>query len=77
MDQRLVIPKLLRLIIMRSLYYGHPGRDNTLATVSNVWWLRLHREVVGIAKACQQCQVPGKNIKPLKEKIKQESCQNV
>ena len=65
MDERLVSPKLLRPIIMRSLHYGYPGRDSMLATVSNVWWPRLHREVVGIAKACQQCQVAGENIKPL------------
>ena len=65
MDERLVIPKLLRPIIMRSMHYGHPGHESMLATVSNVWWPRLHREVVGIARACQQCQVAGKNIKPL------------
>ena len=50
MDERLVIPKKLRPIIMRSLHYGHPGRDVMLATVSNVWWPRLHREVIAIAR---------------------------
>ena len=65
MDERLVIPKALRQIIIRSLHYGHPGRDTMLATVSNVWWPRLHREVVNLAKSCPQCQNAGKNIKPL------------
>ena len=50
MDERLVIPKTLRQILMRSLHYGHPGRDSMLATVSNVWWPRLHRDVVAIAR---------------------------
>ena len=36
MDERLVIPKVLPPIILRSLNYGHPGRDSMLATVSNV-----------------------------------------
>ena len=62
MDERLVNPKLLRAIIMKNLHYGHPERDSMLATVSNVWWPRLHRELVGIAKACLQCQVAGKNM---------------
>ena len=65
MDERLVIPKALRQIIIRSLQYGHPRRDTMLATVSNVWWPRLHREVVNLAKTCPQCQNAGKNIKPL------------
>ena len=65
MDERLVIPKLLRPIIMRSLHYGHPGRDSMLATVSNVWWPKLHREVVTIAKNCPQCCNAGKNIKTI------------
>ena len=65
MNEKLVIPKLLRPIILRSLHYGHPGRDNMLATVSNVWWPRLHRDLVGIAQTCQYCKTAGKNIKTL------------
>ena len=65
MDERLVIPKALRPIILRSLLYGHPGRDSMLAKVANVWWPRFHREVVGIAQTCQQCKTSGKNIKPI------------
>ena len=65
MDERLVIPKLLPPIILRSLHYGHGGRDSMLVTVANVWWPRLHREVLRIAQTCQQCKTAGKNIKPL------------
>ena len=36
-----------------------------LATVANVWCLRLHREVVGIAQTCQQCKTADKNNKTL------------
>ena len=65
MDERLVIPKNLRIIIIRSLHYGHPGKDSMMATVSNVWSPRLHREVVSLTQTCKQCQQAGKNIKPL------------
>ena len=68
MDERLVIPESLRPTILRSLHYGHPGRVSMLATVANVWWPRLHREVVGIAQTCQQCKTSGtsgKNIEPI------------
>ena len=65
MDERLVIPKLLRPIILRSLHYGHPACDSMLATVSNVWRPCLHRELVGIAQTCQQCKTAGKNIRTI------------
>ena len=65
MHERLVVPEVLRAISLRSLHYGHPGRDSMLSTVSNVWWPRLHREVVGIAKSSTQSQTAGKNIKTI------------
>ena len=34
-----------------------------LATVSNVWWPKVQREVVAIAKNCPQCSETGKNTK--------------
>ena len=37
LDERLVIPKALPPIIMRSSHYDHPGCDGMLATISNVW----------------------------------------
>ena len=65
MDERLVVPKALRPIIIGSVHYGHPGRETMLATVSNVWWPRVHREVVALAKTCAQCQEVGMNIKTI------------
>ena len=63
--ERLIIPKQLRPIILRSLHYGLPGRDSMLATVANVWWPRLHREVIVFAQICPECKEAGKNLKPL------------
>ena len=36
-----------------------------LSTVSNVWWSRLHLEMVRTAKTCSQLQTAGKNIKSI------------
>ena len=65
MDERLVIPSNLRASIMSSIHYGHPGRDTMLRYVADIWWPKIHREVVTTAKCCDQCNAAGKNIKPL------------
>ena len=65
MDERLVIPTNLRTSIMSSIHYGHLGRDTMLRYISDIWWPKIHREVVTTAKCCDQCNNAGKNIKPL------------
>ena len=74
LDERLVTPKKLRPIIMQSQHYGHPGRDSMLATVSNVWWPKLHGAVIAIARKCPQCSDCGENKETVLRQ-KQESCQ--
>ena len=66
MDERLVIPASLRASIMSSVHYGHPGRDTMLRYISDIWWPKIHREVINTAKCCEQCSLAGKNVKPLK-----------
>ena len=63
MDNRLVIPQSMRAMIMCSLHYGHPGRDAMLAMVGDIWWPRIHREVIDQARLCDQCLEAGKNLK--------------
>ena len=65
MDQRLVIPANLRSSIMSSIHYGHPGRDTMLRYVADIWWPKIHREVINTAKCCEQCSKAGKNVKTL------------
>ena len=36
-DERLVIPTILRASIMSSIHYGHPGRDTMLRYISDIW----------------------------------------
>ena len=63
MDKRLVIPQSLRPMIMCSLHYGHPGRDSMLSMIADIWWPRIHREVVDQARLCDQCLQSGKKLK--------------
>ena len=65
MDQRLVVPANLRSSIMSSFHYGHPRRDTMLRYVADIWWPKIHREVIVTAKCCEQCSKSGKNVKLL------------
>ena len=66
-DERLVIPEELRRPIFRSLHWGHPGRDTMLRAVADIWWPRIHREIVLLAQSCSQCQKAGKNLKTVQK----------
>ena len=65
MDNRLVIPSSMRAMIMCSLHYGHTGRDAMLAMIGDIWWPRIHREVIDQARLCEQCLQSGKNLKSI------------
>ena len=69
MDNRLVIPKDMRENILRAINYGHAGRDSMLREASDIWWPRIHREIVDKARNCRECQLAGKNLKCLKSQI--------
>ena len=66
MDNCLVIPKDMRDNIMRAIHYGHAGRDSMLREASDIWWPKIHREIVEEAQNCQDCQRAGKNLKCIK-----------
>ena len=63
MDNCSVIPQPMRSMIMCSLHYGHPGRDSMLAMIEDIWWPRIHREIIDQARLCEQCLESGKNSK--------------
>ena len=64
-----MIPEELRKPIFRSLQ-GHRGRDSMLQAVADIWWPRIHRDIVLLAQSCPQCQQAGKNLKTLKTQSK-------
>ena len=66
MDQRLVIPKEMQENVLRAIHYGHAGRDAMLREAADLWWPKIHREIVERAQNCNECQRAGKNLKCLK-----------
>ena len=44
---------------------GHPGRVAMLATVFHIWWPKLHREVLTVARMCTESNEAGENIKSI------------
>ena len=70
MDNRLVIPKDMRDKNMRAIHYGHDGRDSMLREASDIWSPKIHREIVGKAQNCQDCQRTGKSLKCIKTQNK-------
>ena len=65
-DNRLVIPKDMLENFLRAIHFGHVGRDAMLREARDIWWPRVHRDIVENAKNCSQCQQASKNLKCLK-----------
>ena len=65
MDERLVIPKILQTPLKNSLHWGHPGRDQMLRQIEDIWWPKIHRDITLLASSCTECQNAGKSIKLL------------
>ena len=63
MDQRLVIPKDMRENLLCAIHFGHAGRDAMLKEAADVWWPRIHREIIEKARKCPECLKAGKNLK--------------
>ena len=62
-DSHLVMSQFMRALIMCSLHYGHPGRDAMLSIFTDIWWPRIHREVIDQARLCELCLQSGENLK--------------
>ena len=53
-DDREVIPKQLRQIIVDSIHLTHPGQGGMLEAAKHVWYPYLHRENVTAAQKCKE-----------------------
>ena len=50
----MIISKNMRENVLRSKHFGHAGRDAMLREASDVWWPRIHREIVEKAQKCAE-----------------------
>ena len=64
-DNRMVIPKSLKQLVLDAIHHKHPGQVGMLALAKLVWWPHIHSEIVAKAQACRSCTDKGKNLKPL------------
>ena len=67
-DDRVVIPKQLRQIILDSIHLTHPGQGGMLETAKHIWYPYLIRDIVTAAQNCKECRAKGKNLQVLSEK---------
>ena len=70
MNERLVIPKNMRENMMNAIHFGHTGRDAMLRDAADVWWPKIHLEIIEKASNCPQCRLEGKNLKCVKSQKK-------
>ena len=56
----------MRENVLRAIHFGHAGRDVMLREASDVWWPRIHAEIVEKAKNYAVCQKAGRNFKYIK-----------
>ena len=66
MDQKIGIPEDMRKTLLGANHYDHERRDTMLRVVSDVWWPRVHREIVDKAQKRPDCQKAGNNLKRMK-----------
>ena len=70
MDGRLVIPKDMRSNMLSAIHFGHAGRDAMLKDAADLWWPKIHREIIEKAKNCAKCQRSVENLNCLQSQKK-------
>ena len=65
MHDRLIIPKYLQTPIKNSVRWGHPGCDQILRQIIDIWWPRIHWDITLLTKTCAECRIAGKSLKPM------------
>ena len=65
------VREILRVIddaktLLRAIHFGHADRDAMLRDAADVWWPRIHREIVEKAQKCTECLKAGTNLRCIK-----------
>ena len=56
----------MRENVLRAIHFGHAGRGSMLRESADIWWPRIHREIVEKARNCPDCHLACKNRKSIK-----------
>ena len=62
-DNRIAIHMCLRKPLLSRLHRSHAGQFAMVDAAQNIWWPRMHRDIVQLCKDCPQCTKFGKNLK--------------
>ena len=62
-DKRIAIPNCLRKPLLARLHRSHASQLAMVDAVQNIWWSRMHRDIVQLCKDCPQCTKFGKDLK--------------
>ena len=63
LDERIVIPKLIKDAVLEDIHSTHPGSFAMLSLAQNIWWPYIHRDILAKASECKACTEIGKNLK--------------
>ena len=67
-DNRLMVPKSLKQLVIDSIHQTHPGQLGMLRLADLIWFPRIHRDVTYKAQSCSDCIRNGKNLKAIQTK---------
>ena len=67
-DNRLLVPKLLKQLVIDLLNQTNPGQLGMLLLADLIWFHRIHREVTYKAQSCPDCIRNGKNLKEIQNR---------
>ena len=56
----------MRENMLTAIHFGHAGRDAMLRDAADVWWPRIHKEIVEKANNWAECIRADKNTECLK-----------
>ena len=62
-DDRAVILKQLRQILLDSIHLTNPGQGGILEAAKHIWYPYLHRDIVTAAQNCKECRAKSKNLR--------------
>ena len=75
-EDRIVVPKLLRYADLSALQFGQPESINMCGDAAVFWWPNMRQDIERKSKTCSACLNASKNLKfqiPQTEKSKIES----
>ena len=75
-DNRLMVPKLLKQLVIDSLHQTHPGQLGMLQLADLIWFPCIHRDVTYKAQSSPDCIKNGKNLKTIQTKSQLGNYQN-